>query len=159
MLDEYGGTTISPSEEARIREEVRTVMKEQFASARANVLARNKSSKTGNASAENEVIDLITQSVASLQNSQPSVLPSSPISVASPLPKLGMVGALRDFRICHLLHTPHLPRHLLPQCIGGQRSLHAFLDAVPRMSIHGHLWCVTTSPSWGAVTPNKSPTR
>ena len=35
--DEYSGTTISPLEEARIREEVCTMMKQQFAEARAKL--------------------------------------------------------------------------------------------------------------------------
>ena len=69
-MDEYNGTTISSSEEAQIREEVRSVMKQQFAEARAklesNPVAHGSSSKCGNATAEVDVIDLISQSVASL---------------------------------------------------------------------------------------------
>ena len=68
-------------------------------------MAHNKSSKTGNASAENEVIDLITQSVASLQNSQPSVLPSSPISVASTPSQAGNGGSAPGFS--HLSSASH----------------------------------------------------
>ena len=62
-------------------------MKQQFAQARANVLAHAKlentpvaqrnSSKSGNATAEVDVIDLISQSVASLEKSQPTILPCS----------------------------------------------------------------------------------
>jgi len=90
---QYSGTTISPSEAAQIKAEVRKEMQEQFAQACANVLehaklednpmATKNISKYGNATADSDVIDLISQSVASLQKSQPSVLPGSPISVAS----------------------------------------------------------------------------
>ena len=68
---------------------------------------------------------------------------------------LGMVGVLRDFRSYRLVHTPRLPHHHLPQCIGSQKSLHAFSDAVPRMSTPGHLWCIITLPLWEVVTPSK----
>ena len=80
-------STISPSEEARIRKEVRAVTNQQFAEARAklesNPVAHVNTSKSGNATANVDIIDLISQSVASLQKLQPSVLPGSPISVAS----------------------------------------------------------------------------
>ena len=39
--------------------------------------------KSGAATSEVDVIDLISQSVASLQKSQPTIIPGSPISVAS----------------------------------------------------------------------------
>ena len=94
---QYNGTIISPTEAARIRAEVQGVIKQQFAAARANVLAHNKSSNTGNASAENEVIDLITQSVASLQKLQPFVLPNSPISIASTPSQAGNGGSAPGF--------------------------------------------------------------
>ena len=68
--DEYSGTTISPSEEARIREEVCNVMKQQFVEARAklesNSVVHGNISKSGNTAADSDVIDLISQSVASL---------------------------------------------------------------------------------------------
>ena len=73
---QYSGTTISPSEVARIKGEVRKEMQEQFAQARTNVLAYAKLegnlvaskniSKSGNATADSDVIDLISQFVASL---------------------------------------------------------------------------------------------
>ena len=75
---EEESSTVSPEEAARIRAEVQAVMKQQFAKARANVLAHAKlesnpvasckdSVYSGTATANPEVIDLITQSVASLQ--------------------------------------------------------------------------------------------
>ena len=101
-------------------------MKEQFAQARANVLAHAKleeysSSTMGifpiwkrksgtmsfqNAgSADGDVIDLISQSVASLQKSQPSILPSSPISVASTPSHTGNGGSAPGFS--HLSSGSH----------------------------------------------------
>ena len=84
---EETSSTVSPLEEVRIRKEVRVVMNQQFAEARAklenNPVAHVNISKSGNATADVDIIDLISQSVASLQKSQPSVLPGSPISVAS----------------------------------------------------------------------------
>ena len=81
---------MSPSEAAHIRAEVQSVMKQQFAQAHANVLAQENtpvaqgsSSKSGDAIAKVDVIDLISQSIASLQKSQPSVLLDSPILVAN----------------------------------------------------------------------------
>ena len=95
--DEYSGTTISPSEEARIREEVRNVMKQQFAEARAklesNPVAHVNISKFGNTAADSDVTDLISQSVASLQKLQPCVLPGSPILVASTPSHVGNDGS------------------------------------------------------------------
>ena len=101
ILEEESGTTISPSEEARIREEVRTVIKQQFVEARAkmesNPVAHQGIPKSGNASADIDVIDLISQSVASLQKSQPSILPSSPTSVASTPSHVGNGGRAPGF--------------------------------------------------------------
>ena len=74
--DEYSGTTISPSEAARIRAEVQGVMKQQFAQARANAMAISNlekklaaqvsTSRSGGATADGDVIDLITQYVTLL---------------------------------------------------------------------------------------------
>ena len=105
--EQYSGTTIAPLEAVRIKAEVQYVMKQQVAEACANVLAHAKlentpvaqgdSSKSGNATAEVDVIDLISQSVASLQKSQPSILPSSPISVASTPSHVGNGGSAPGF--------------------------------------------------------------
>ena len=69
-VDEYSGTTISPSEATRIRAEVQGVMKQQFAQARANAIAISNLEKklaaqaptwrSGGATADGDVIDLIT---------------------------------------------------------------------------------------------------
>ena len=68
--EQYSGTTISPSKVVRIRAEIQSVMKQQFAQAHANVLAHAKlentpvaqggSSKSGDAIAKVDVIDLIS---------------------------------------------------------------------------------------------------
>ena len=59
--------TISPLEEARIRKEVRDMMNQQFAQARAklesNPVAHVNISKSYNATADVDIIDLISQSV------------------------------------------------------------------------------------------------
>ena len=72
---EETSSPLSPLEEARIRKEVRFVMNQQFAKARvkleSNPVAHVNISKSGNV----DIIDLISQSVALLQKSQPSVLP------------------------------------------------------------------------------------
>ena len=113
--DEYNGTTISPSEAARIRAEVQGVMKQQFAQARANataisnlekkLAAQVSTSRSGEATADGDVIDLITQSATSLQISQPSILPSSPISVASTPSQAGNGGSAPGFS--HLSSASH----------------------------------------------------
>ena len=86
-------STLSPEEAAQIRAEVQAVMKYQFAKARANLLAHAKlesnlvasckdSLYTSAATANPKLIDLITQSIASLQKSQPTILSGSPILLA-----------------------------------------------------------------------------
>ena len=60
------------------------------------------SSKFGIADSKTEVIDLITQSVASLQKSQPTVLPGSPISLASTSDNTGNAAGF-----LHLSSSPH----------------------------------------------------
>ena len=107
--DQYSGTEISPGEAARIRDEVHGVMKQQFAQARAHaeaisnlekkIAAQESRSKSVNATAEEDedVIDLISKSAASLQKSPPSVLPSSPISVASTPSHVGNGGSAPGF--------------------------------------------------------------
>ena len=113
--DEYSGTTISPSEAARIRAEVQGVMKQQFAQARANAMAISNlekklaaqvsTSRSGEATADGDVIDLVTQSATSLQISQPSILPNSPISVASTPSQAGNGGSAPGFS--HLSTASH----------------------------------------------------
>ena len=106
--DQYSGTEISPGEAARIRDEVQGVMKQQFVQARAHaeaisnlekkIAAQESRSKSVNATAEeDEVIDLISKSAASLQKSPPSVLPGSPISVASTPSHVGNGGSAPGF--------------------------------------------------------------
>ena len=107
--DEYSGTTISPSEEAQIREEVSNVMKQQFTEARAkfesNPVVHGNISKSANTAADSDVIDLISQFVASLQKSQPTILPGSPISVASTPSHVGNGGSAPGFS--HLSSGSH----------------------------------------------------
>ena len=86
--DQYSGTEISPGEAARIREEVQGVMKQQFAQACAHaeaisnlekkLAAQESISKSVNATAEEDVIDLISKSAASLQKSPPSSIARFP---------------------------------------------------------------------------------
>ena len=70
---EEESSTISAEEEAQIREEVRAVMNQKFAIGRAklesNPIAQNEVFvKSGAATSDVDLIDLISQSVASLQN-------------------------------------------------------------------------------------------
>ena len=165
--DQYSGTEVSSREAARIRDEVQGVMKQQFVQARAQaeaiskleqkIAAQESRSKSVNTTArEDEVIDLISKSAAALQKSPPSVLPGSPISVASTPSHAGNGGSAPGFSQLSSGSHPLPPRRRSPPCIGSQKSLHAFSDAVPRMSTHGHLWCVITLPLWEVVTPSKS---
>ena len=143
-------------------------MKQQFAQARAHVeaisnlekkiAAQESRSKSVNATAEEEEeeIDLISKSAASLQKSPPSVLPSSPISVASTPSHVGNGGDGSGILAIIIGSHPSPPRRRSPQCIGSQKSLHAFSYAVPRMSTLGHPWCVITLTLWEVVTPSKS---
>ena len=140
--DQYSGKEISPGEAARIREEVQGVMKQQFAQVHAHAeaisnlerkLAAQKTiSKFVNAVAEEEkIIDLISKSAASLQKSPPSVLPSSPISVASNPSHVGNGGsALRFLYLSSESHpSPPLPLFATmywkpkePPCFFGRSS-------------------------------------
>ena len=80
----YSSKEISLGEAVWIRDEVQGVMKQQFAQARAHaeaisnlekkLAAHGTISKSVNATAEEEVIDLISKSATSLQKSPPSVL-------------------------------------------------------------------------------------
>ena len=162
-MDEYSGTTISPLEEARIREEVRIVMKQQFAEAHAklesNPVVHGNISKSGNTAAGSDVIDLISQSVASLQKSQPTILPGSPILVASTPSHVGNGGSALGFSHLSSGSHPSPPPPPFATMHWKPKEPPCFSDAVPRMSIPGHPWCLTTSPLWGAVTPSKSPTQ
>ena len=70
---EETSSTVSPSEEAWIQKEVLLVMNQQFVEARAklenNLVAHVNISKSGNATVDADIIDLISQSIASLQKS------------------------------------------------------------------------------------------
>ena len=71
-ITEKASNTISPEEEAQIRAEVHEVMQKKFAVGRAklesNPIAQNATFvKSGTTISDANVIDLITQSVASLQ--------------------------------------------------------------------------------------------
>ena len=106
--EQYSGNEISSGEVARIRDEVQGVMRQQFAQACAHaeaisnlekkMAAQETISKSVNATAEEEeVIDLISKSAASLQKSPPSVLPGSPILVASTPSHAGNGGSAPGF--------------------------------------------------------------
>ena len=143
-----GSNTVSTEEAARIRAEVHAVMAQKLATGQrqlgSNPVMQN-SPKSGAAISDTEVIDLITQSIASLQKLLPTVIPSSPISVASTLPIPGMEGTPRGFLIYRLDHTFHPHRHHSPLCSGSPRNLHVSMSEALRMSIHGHPLCATTS--------------
>ena len=157
-------STISAEEEARIRAELCAVMNQKFGVGRAklesNPIAQNEALvKLGAATSDVDVIDLISQSVASLQKSQPMIIPGSPISVASTPSRAGNGGSALGFSHLSSGSHPRLRRNRLPQCTGSRKSLRTSLGAVLKMFTLGHLWCTTTSPLWGLVTPSKSPTR
>ena len=76
-----------------------------------NPVAHQSIPKSGNASADVDVIDLISQSVASLQKSQPSILPSSPISVASTPSQVGNGGSAPGFSHLSSGSHPSPPPH------------------------------------------------
>ena len=82
---EEESNTIYLEEEARIRAQLHEVMNQKFAANRmqlgSNLVLRN-SSKVDIATSNDDAIDLITQSTASLQRSQPTVIPGSRISLA-----------------------------------------------------------------------------
>ena len=87
--------------------EVREVMQKKFAKGPAklesNPIAQNAAFvKSGTATSETNVIDLIAQSVNSLQQLQPAVLPGSPISLAS---TSGPTGNAASFS--HISSGPH----------------------------------------------------
>ena len=69
---EEESSTVSASEEARIWKEVRSMVNQQFAEARAklesNPVAQVNISKSANPTADVDIIDLISQSVASSRN-------------------------------------------------------------------------------------------
>ena len=90
-------------------------MKQQFAQARANAVAISNLekkleaqvsiSKSGEATADGDVIDLISQSAAHVAEIKPSILPSSPISVASTPSQAGNGGSAPGFS--HLSSGSH----------------------------------------------------
>ena len=113
---QYSGTEISSREAARIRDEVQGVMRQMFAQAHPHaeaisnlekkMAAQETISKSVNATAEEEeVIDLISKSAASMQKSPPSELPGSPISVASTPSHAGNGGSAPGF--LHLSSGSH----------------------------------------------------
>ena len=66
------------------------------------------------------VIDLVTSSTSSSIMVGPAIIPGSLISVAIPLPMLGMVGVPQDFRIYRIPHTLRRPLRCLPRCTRNQ---------------------------------------
>ena len=137
---EKESSTISPEEEARIRAEVREIMQKKFAVGRAklesNPIAQNAAfEKSGTATSDTNVIDLITQSVASLQQSQPAVLLGSPISLAS---TSGTTGNTARFS-AYFFRSSLLPptSKFLHQCTGNQRNHRVSLG---RSSEDVHTW-------------------
>ena len=107
---EEESNTISSREEARIRAEVRAVMNQQFALGRAKLESNPVAQKEGfvkssAATSDIYVIDLISQSVASLQQPQPTIIPGSPISVASTPSHAGNGGSALGFS--HLSSRSH----------------------------------------------------
>ena len=70
-----------------------------------------------------------------------------------PLPILEMVGPLWDFCLCRLEGMLHPRLSYSRLCTGSPRSLHVSLGIAQRVSTIGHPWSITSSPSWGPVTP------
>ena len=141
-------------------------MKQQFAQARANAMAisnlekklaaQASISKSGEATADGDVIDLISQSAASLQKSQPSILPSSPISVASTPSQAGNGGSAPGFSHLSSGSHPSPPRLHFPRCSGSPRNRRVSMGEAQRMSIRGLPLCVITLPLWGVVMHSRS---
>ena len=118
--DQYSGTEVSSREAARIREQVQGIMNQHRVQARANakaisklekkIAAQESKSKSVNMTAgEDEVIDLISKSAASMQKSPPTVLPGSPISVASTPSHAGNGGSAPEFSQLSLGSHPSPP--------------------------------------------------
>ena len=85
-ITEEESSTISAAEEERIRAEIRVVMNQKFTAGRAkfeNNLVLQNSVKSGVGTSDDEVIDLRTPSATSLQKPQPTVIPGSPVLLAS----------------------------------------------------------------------------
>ena len=107
---EEESSTISPEEETQIRAEVRAVMNQKFEVGRGKLesisVAQNEASvKSGAATSDVDVIDLISQSIASLQKSQPTIILGSPISVARNPSHAGNGGSTPGFS--HLSFASH----------------------------------------------------
>ena len=121
------------------------MMKQQFTEARAklesNPVAHGGSSKSGDATAEVDVIDLISQSIASLQKSQPSVLPGSPISVASTPSHVGNGGrALGFLQLSSGSHPLASPATISHDALEAKRASALFwtqFQGCPHMDIPG----------------------
>ena len=161
-VTEEESSTISSTEKAQIRDEVRSVVNQQFAQARAkletNLVTHVNTSKSGNATADIDVIDLISQSVVSLQKSQPSVLPGSPISVANTPSHAGNGGSVPGF--FHLLSRSH-PSPPPPPFSTMQwkpKNHRVSVGEAQRMSIRGPPLWITISLSWVVVMHNRSRT-
>ena len=98
------------------------------------------------------VIDLRSSSSGP---SATQAIAGSDVSVASTSNNGGKLQILLVCRNKWMLH--HSPKCLRRQH-GSPKSHHAFMGAALRMSILGHPLCVTTSPSWEVVMPNRSRT-
>ena len=93
-----GETTISTQEGERIKAEVRTVMREQFAEARAALradlgLPKEETEKSGEAAPSKSVIDLVSPSTESAGNPVPRSSFGSPLSVATANPSTSTVNS------------------------------------------------------------------
>ena len=91
-----GETTISTQEGERIKAEIRTVMREQFAEARAALrahlgLPKEVTEKSGEAAPAKSVIDLVSPSMESVGTPIPRSSFGSPLSVATVNPSTSTV--------------------------------------------------------------------
>ena len=153
---EEESNSIPREEEAWIRAQVREVMNQKFAANRrqpgSNPILRD-SSKPSTATSNDVVIDLITQSTASLKRSQPTAILGSPISLATTSSLMGNATGFLQLSSGSHPSPPPQPFATMhwkpkePPCFFGRNSedVHTWTSLVRHY--------LTT---WGVVTPNKS---
>ena len=141
-----GHTEIPSEERKRIHDEVTTVMRQNFPGIQLSTVHNSEPGKSGAFSAKMTELK---------QNSVPEAIAGSEVSVAS---TSNHGGKAVDFsRLSQQAGADSNPQ-MLRQQPGSPRSHPASMGAAQKMSTRGHNWCITTSPLWEAVMPNRSRT-
>ena len=156
-------TTISTNEGQAIREEVRTIVREQMAASRQMLRASlglpNEAPQLtpmDKPASSTSTIDLVLGSILSHDNTHPRSMFGSPVSIESTRVQEGNDGKPMHFsRLSQGTVAASQPTKFATMQ-WKPKNLHVSLGIPRRTFILGRPWCVTTSLLWGVVMPNKS---